>query len=256
MKNPKTILITGASSGIGHELALRYAAHGVTLLLTGRDAARLDAIESLCREKGAEVKTAAVAVTDRAAMERVIHEWDDAKHIDLVIANAGVSGGHGRTGAAAEEKLREIMATNVDGMFNTVNPLIDRMVSRGRGQIALISSIAGFRGLPSAPAYSVSKNAVRAYGEALRPLLSPSGVGVSVICPGFIKTPLTDKNDFEMPFMMDVGRAAGIIMNGLEKNRAVVAFPWQMRLIILTISAMPRCIGDWILARALKKKKA
>ena len=230
MKNPKTILITGASSGIGHALAQLYAAPGVTLLLTGRDVPRLAEIESLCRAKGATVKTSGIPVTERAALAAQLLAWDDAHQIELVLANAGISGGHGKIGDETEQRLRDIMATNIDGMFNTVNPLIDRLRGRKRGQIALLSSIAGFRGLPSAPAYSTSKNAVRAYGEALRPLLKKDNVGVSVICPGFIKTPLTDKNDFAMPFMMSAVKAAGIILRGLAGNRAVIAFPWQMTL--------------------------
>jgi len=254
MKNPKTILITGASSGIGQELAMLYAERGVLLLLTGRNEQRLSDVQAMCRKRGAEVKVSTAAVTKREDIARDILAWDDAHPIDLLIANAGMSGGHGKIGDETEKILRDIMATNVDGIFNTVNPLIDRMRARKKGQIGLMSSIAGFRGLPSAPAYSVSKNAVRAYGEALRPLLQKDGVEVSVICPGFIKTPLTDKNDFAMPFLMPVEKAARIIKRGLEGNRAVIAFPWQMRLLILAITALPRCCGDAILARALKKK--
>ncbi|HYD18661.1 MAG TPA: SDR family NAD(P)-dependent oxidoreductase [Patescibacteria group bacterium] len=256
MKNPNSILITGASSGIGRALAILYAAPARRLLLTGRDAARLSDVAAECRAKGASAETCTVPVTEGAALKQQIEAWDDFAPIDLVIANAGISGGHGKIGDEAEALLREIMAINVDGMFNTVNPLISRMRRRRRGQIALLSSIAGFRGLPSAPAYSTSKNAVRAYGEALRPLLIQDNVGVSVIFPGFIRTPLTDKNDFDMPFMMDADNAARIIYAGLQKDRAVIAFPWQMRAIIMLITALPRCLGDAITARALKSKKA
>lgn len=256
MKNPTTILITGASSGIGYELALLYAQPGRRLLLTGRDAKRIADVQAECEKRGAEVLTTTTGVTQRKEIGEQILAWDDAKPIDLVIANAGISGGHGKIGDEVEQLFRDIMATNIEGTFNTVNPLITRMQLRGKGQIGLLSSIAGFRGLPSAPAYSVSKNAVRAYGEALRPLLKKSGVGVSVICPGFIKTPLTDKNDFDMPFMMPVEKAARIIHDGLASNRAVIAFPWQMRAIIMFITALPRCLGDAILANALKKKKS
>lgn len=255
MKNPGTILITGASSGIGRELALLYAAPGRTLLLAGRDAARLEDVARECGDRGAKTAVTTVDVTERDAFTRQVAAWDDAHPVDLVIANAGISGGHGKIGGETEERLRRIMAVNVEGMLNTVNPLIDRMRARKKGQIALMSSIAGFRGLPSAPAYSVSKNAVRAYGEALRPLLQKHGVAVSTICPGFIRTPLTDKNDFGMPFLMEAGRAAAIIRKGLEKGRAVIAFPWQMRWLILFITALPRALGDAILANALRQER-
>lgn len=254
MKNPRTILITGASSGIGRALALSYAASGILLLLTGRDEKRLGDIAAECSGKGAAVKTTNIPVTSRAEFSAKVAEWDDATPIDVVIANAGISGGHGRAGDDVETLLRNIIATNIDGMFNTVNPLIDRMRARKSGQIVLMSSIAGFRGLPSAPAYSTAKNAVRAYGEALRPLLARDNVEVNIVFPGFVRTPLTDANDFAMPFMMEPAKAVGIIRDGLQKNRAVIAFPWQMRAMIMVITALPRFLGDAITARALKKK--
>jgi short-subunit dehydrogenase len=255
MKNPKTILITGASSGIGWELSLSYAASGILLLLAGRDEKRLADIAAACAAKGAAVKTTNIPVTARAELSAKIAEWDDATPIDVVIANAGISGGHGKAGDDVETLLRNIIATNIDGMFNTVNPLIDRMRARKSGQIVLMSSIAGFRGLPSAPAYSTAKNAVRAYGEALRPLLSRDNVEVNIVFPGFVRTPLTDANDFAMPFMMETTKAARLIRDGLNKNRAVIAFPWQMRAMIMIITALPRFLGDAITARALKKKR-
>ncbi|MDF3025686.1 MAG: oxidoreductase, short chain dehydrogenase [Alphaproteobacteria bacterium] len=231
MKNPKTILITGASSGIGWELSLSYAASGILLLLAGRDEKRLADIAAACAAKGAAVKTTNIPVTARAELSAKIAEWDDATPIDVVIANAGISGGHGKAGDDVETLLRNIIATNIDGMFNTVNPLIDRMRARKSGQIVLMSSIAGFRGLPSAPAE------------------------VNIVFPGFVRTPLTDANDFAMPFMMETTKAARLIRDGLNKNRAVIAFPWQMRAMIMIITALPRFLGDAITARALKKKR-
>ena len=230
MKNPKTILITGASSGIGHALAQLYAAPGVTLLLTGRDVPRLAEIESLCRAKGATVKTSGIPVTERAALAAQLLAWDDAHQIELVLANAGISGGHGKIGDETEQRLRDIMATNIDGMFNTVNPLIDRLRGRKRGQIALLSSIAGFRGLPSAPAYSTSKNAVRAYGEALRPLLKKDNVGVSVICHGKAMTARFPAS----PRRMIPAALTADIMKGMAKSflsvSGVLMKPGQMTL--------------------------
>lgn len=246
MKNQNVILITGASSGIGRELALLYAQKGVKLLLTGRNAERLSEVEQLCRDKGAAVKTCTLCVTEDVAFQKQIEAWDDMEPIDLVIANAGISGG-------TEANFREIVATNLHGTFNTVEPLIPRMRARKRGQIVLMSSMAGWRGMPNAPAYSTAKVAIRAYGEALRPLLKKDGVDVSVIFPGFVKTPLTDVNKFPMPFLMDAPRAAKIIKNNLEKNKARIAFPWPMHVLSRLVAALPLCLGDFILGKAPKK---
>lgn len=246
MKNPKAILITGASSGIGRALAELYAGQGITLYLTGRDRDRLTAVEIACQRKGASVRTANISVTETDALARQIAAWDDMAPIDLVIANAGISGG-------MASGFRDIMATNLDGTFNTIEPLIGRMQSRRRGQIALMSSMAGWRGMPNAPAYSTSKVAVRAYGEALRPLLKNDGIEVNVIFPGFIKTPLTDVNNFPMPFLMTTEKAAAVIRRGLAADRARICFPWQMAIVARLVAALPLALGDAILSRAPRK---
>jgi short-subunit dehydrogenase len=253
MKNPKTILITGASSGIGQALAVAYAAPGVTLFLTGRNQERMAEVVKICAAKGAEVKTTVTPVTERETFEKEILAWDDSQPIDLVIANAGVSGGTGKAGGESEDQFRVIVDINLVGTFNSVNPLIPRMAARKKGQIALMSSMAGFRGMPNAPAYSVSKMAVRAYGEALRPLLKNSGIEVCVIFPGFVKTPLTEINRFPMPWLIDAETAAQKIISGLAANKARIAFPWQMSLLARFIAALPLCLGDLILSKAPKK---
>lgn len=252
MQYPRNIVITGASSGIGAALAIYYAAPGVWLGLTGRDQDRLQAVADACRAKGAEAETVRIDVTDREKLAAWLEAADAARPVDLLIANAGISGGSGGGTIHGElpDQVRRILSVNVDGVVNTVTPLLSRMTARGRGQIAIMASLAGFRGLPSAPAYSTSKAAVKAYGEALRGWLGKSGVGVSVICPGYIRTPLTENNPFPMPFLMSPERAAGIIARGIARNRARIAFPWQLYYPMLLVSNfLPPWVTDPLFAR-------
>ncbi|GHD49647.1 short-chain dehydrogenase [Thalassobaculum fulvum] len=247
---PKSILITGASSGIGAALALEYAAAGTVLHLGGRRADRLEAVAAQARAAGADVRVRTIDVTDAAAVRAWVLEADDADPLDLVVANAGISAGtSGKAGGEPEDQVRAVFAANVDGVMNTVLPVLPRLQRRGRGQVALMASLAGYRGFPGAPAYCASKAAVKVFGEGLRGTLHASGVRVSVICPGYVRTPMTDANDFPMPFLMDVDRAARIIRRGLERNRPRIAFPWPMALAVTLLQAIPPAWIDPIMRR-------
>jgi short-subunit dehydrogenase len=248
MRDPKSILITGASSGIGEALALAYAGPGIALALTGRDGARLDAVADAARGKGATVHTARLDVTERERLADWTRAVDAKTPVDLVIANAGISGGSGSL-ETMDEVARRIFAVNVDGVFNTVHPILPAMGARKRGQIAIVSSIAGFRGLPGAGPYSASKAAVRIYGEALRGRVRKHGIGVSVICPGYVKSRMTAKNRFPMPFLMDADRAAAIIRRGLAADRPRIAFPWPTYATMWLAAALPQFLSDRIFGR-------
>lgn len=257
MKNPRNILITGASSGIGEALAYRYAAPGVTLHFSGRDMARLDAVAGACRAKGAVVHPVRLDVTDRAAMQRWIAEADAQTTLDLIIANAGVSGGTaGRIFGEPLDEARHIFDVNLMGVLNTIEPILPVMMDRGRGQIAIISSLAGFRGMPGAPAYSASKGAVRFYGEALRGAVRRTGVAVNVICPGFVESRMTAANDFPMPLLMNADKAALIIHRGLARNRGRIAFPLPTHCMSWLMSILPDALMQRILAKLPSKQKA
>lgn len=253
MKNPGSILISGASSGIGAALARLYAAPGIQLALGGRDVQRLDTVAEACRRVGASVETTPVDVTDAAATMRWVEAADDAAPLDLVIANAGISGGT-FGGGESHEQASAIFAVNVDGVVNTVLPAAQRMRDRGRGQLALMSSLAGFRGLPGAPSYSASKAAVRAYGDALRGRLHREGIIVSVICPGFIRTPMTDVNGFPMPFLMEVEDAARRIRHGLARSRPRIAFPWPLYTVVRLAALLPPVLSDPVFGRMPEKR--
>jgi short-subunit dehydrogenase len=252
MKSPRSILITGASSGIGEALAMAYAAPGVSLALSGRDAGRLEAVAAAARERGAAVQTRTIDVADRDAMAHWIEEIDRATPIDLVVANAGI--GVGSTeGIETEEQTRTVFGVNLGGAFNTVLPLIPKLVARRRGQIALLSSLASFRGFPGSPTYCGSKAALRVWGEGLRGDLQAYGVGVSVICPGFVESRITARNEFPMPFLMSAARAAAIVKRGLARNRARIAFPFPMYFALWLLGTLPPLLTDPLLMRLSKK---
>lgn len=252
MKQPRSIVITGASSGIGEALAVLYAAPGVALALTGRDTARLEEVAARCRAAGAHVAVAAVDVADRAAMADWLQRIDAGTPVDLLIANAGMSAGTG-AGGETEDQARRILAVNIDGVLNSIHPLLPAMRARGRGQVALMASLAGFRGLPGAPAYCASKAMVRVYGEALRGDLADAGIGVSVICPGFVKSRMTAVNRFPMPFLMETADAAMVIRRGLERNAARIAFPWPMMAAVWLLALLPPAWTDRLLRQAPRK---
>lgn len=250
MKTFHNIVITGASSGIGAALALYYAAEGRTLFLTGRNEARFTTVADACKAQGARVETCLIDVTSRDVLADWLLQMDQIAPIDLVVANAGISGGTGgaKNGSWIEADYK-IFEVNVMGVLNTILPLIPRMMDRQAGQIAIMSSLAGFSGWPGAPGYSASKAGVRVYGEALRGTLASSSIGVSVICPGFVESRMTAVNDYKMPFFMDASRAATLIAKGLSENRARVAFPWPTATVSGLLGLLPPAVSSWLLAK-------
>jgi NAD(P)-dependent dehydrogenase (short-subunit alcohol dehydrogenase family) len=258
---PRSILITGASSGIGAALAAAYAAPGVTLHLGGRDRRRLSLVVDRCRLLGAVAIGTAQDVTDAAAMARWINAADARATLDLVVANAGVSTVTTGTGDDGPAATRRMFAVNVDGVLNTVLPALERMRAREqrrgrwRGQIAIVSSLAAMRGMPGAPAYSASKAAEKAWGEGLAVRLAPEAIAVSVILPGFVDTPMTRGNYFRMPMLWSVEKAARAIRRGLRRRKRRIAFPLPMYFGAWLLGALPLAVSDWLLARAPTKSK-
>lgn len=246
------VLITGASSGIGEALALACADRGDRLFLCGRDAARLDAVAAACRARGASADARVLDVTDEAATRDWIRACDAAAPLDRVFSNAGVA-----TGPEVEPNVRRTFAVNVGGTVNVVLPAVEAMRARRCGHVIMTASIAGYGPLAGCPSYAATKSCVKTWGLSLRGHLRAEGVRVSVICPGFVRSRITDKNTCPMPFFMEADRAARIILRRVDRNVGLIAFPWPMRFATWWLSTLPFWLND-LLGRLLPKnfKKA
>lgn len=242
----KNILITGASSGIGEALALYYAKQKETenLFICGRNEYRLKTVAEACQKAGhAHIRTKIINTTDKSAMEQWIREAEKQAPLNLVFANAGVS-----TTEETPENIYNTFNTNVMGVLNTVTPTIEIYKKRKDTNkiIAITSSIAGYHGLPACPSYSATKACVKAYGEALRINLLPYNIQVNTICPGFVRSRITDKNTCPMPFFMEAEPAAELIAKRIAKNVGLIAFPFPMRFASWIVSILPNCVSDLI----------
>lgn len=254
MTNLKHIVITGASSGIGEALALNYAASGVLLSLTGRNKERLNAVAKRCEEKGAEVQNITLNVTQRHEMKVWLQQIDSENPVDLIIANAGISAGTGDSGDYENvAQIYDVTEVNVLGVLNTITPLQNKMIDRGFGQIALMSSLASYRGWSGAPTYCASKAFVKIFGQGLRGALRNKGVKVNIICPGFVTSRMTDMNEFPMPFKISAERAAKIIVHGIEKNKAHINFPLATLFLTWLFAKLPNKVIEFIMVKLPNK---
>ena len=253
METKKSILITGASSGIGAALAKEYASNGNFLSISGRNAERLNRVAEQCRENGAIVEIKVLDVMDTTEMSKWISDVNSRVCLDLVIANAGIAGGSDGAGKG-KAATHQIFQTNINGIINTVIPALEMMTLRGRGQIAIMSSLAAFRGIPSTPAYCASKAAVKVWGEGLRVRHATNGIKVSVICPGFVQSRMTRNNPFPMPLLISSEKAAKIIRKGLERNSARIAFPRRMYFLAWLLGILPPSLSDRLMPTVSQKE--
>jgi len=234
----KTILITGATSGIGEALAKLYASNHARLLLIGRNVERLNSVAAACKKQGATVITATIDVREKQTLHDWIVQNDSEQSIDLVIANAGIAKTQARREVKdAMEVDQMIFDVNLQGVLNTIHPIITAMQKRKSGQIAVVSSLAAFINGTSFAAYSASKAAVKTYSLALRTFLKADKIKVNTICPGYVVTPLIKGKEFTPFFPMNVEKAAKIIKRGLNRNKTLIAFPrmtyWSCRLYLM-----------------------
>lgn len=241
----KTVWITGASSGIGAALAKSYAALGWRVAVTAR---REDMLKSL-QDGSGNIHVFACDVTDRTAMQDCFRKIIDAfGHLDLAIANAGIYLPTKLPDFDAELFDRSF-AVNVTGTVNMLAAIIPHMTENGSGHIAIVSSVAGYSGLPTSAAYGATKAALTNMGESLALDLRRSGVDVSIIAPGFVDTPATAPNKFKMPFLMDVDAAAQRIVQGLSKKKAHIAFPRRFTVWLRLLTFLPRGVYLKLLGR-------
>jgi short-subunit dehydrogenase len=246
---PRNIVITGASSGIGKALALLYAKRGASLGLIGRNQERLDAVAAQCRQEGAnDVETGIIDVRARAELMNWIAAFDRKRPVDLLFANAGVTGGTTATGAFEPNELSfRLVEINVLGVFNSVHAILPAMIERGHGQIALLSSLAGFVPLADSPSYCGSKYAIMGYGLALGDALRPRGLKISVICPGFVETPMANSVASSKPFQISADEAAKRIARGLERGQTIIAFPFALAFGARLGQFLPASVRRWLL---------
>jgi short-subunit dehydrogenase len=241
----KTIIITGASSGLGAALAVKYSNAGNNLFLFARSEERLYKTALICKNNGASVTTIIADVTDASTMQNHLDKIAEQHSVDIVVACAGVSAGT-LDGPETLTQVNKIFSTNVNGVINTVMPLIPYMIRKKSGNIVIISSMAGMLGLSSAPSYSASKGAVRMFSDALNGYLKTYNVHVSNVIPGYIKTPMTAVNQFPMPFQISADKAAEKIIHAVERNKGVIAFPMSIYFVMKILNLLPSRLISYI----------
>ena len=247
----KVVFLTGASSGIGEALALAIAKRGAALGLVARRRELLDDLADRCRKFDIKVRVFPLDVTDEEALYEAADEMRaEFGRIDILIANAGIGGNDEETRAYTPRAVRKVIDTNLIGAVNAVHAVAAKMAERGSGHLVAISSLAGFRGLPKSAAYSASKAGMTAFFESVRLDLKHSGVDVTIVQPGFIRTPLTSGRTNKMPFLMELDDAIPLFLKAIEKKKKFAAFPWQLATLVRAGKLMPAWLYDRIAGRA------
>lgn len=251
-ENP-VVVVSGASSGIGQALAARYAERGAALGLIAR---RETELRQLAAQLGVPHRIYAVDVRNAADLTAAAEDFMSCHGCpDIVIASAGVS--VGTLGAYAEDisVFQDILDINVLGTARTFQPFIASMQKKGRGKLVGIASVAGYRGLPGAGAYSASKAALISYLESLRVELRRTGISVTTICPGYVATPMTARNPYPMPFLMNADAAARKIISAIERGKTHAVIPWQMAIVARLLRLAPDLLYDRLFANAPRKPR-
>jgi short-subunit dehydrogenase len=243
------VWLTGASSGIGEALAYELAQRGAKVAVTARRAEVLDAMVERIRAQGGSVASFPGDVLDLEQMKRIVGDIEATfGPIDLAIPNAGTHVFTVPEQFNSQEYL-SLMQINFGGMLHCIEAVLPGMLQRGKGAIAPMASLAGYRGLPRAAAYGASKAAMIHFSESIRFHLRSKGIVISIVNPGFVKTPLTDKNDFRMPFLVTAEKAAKIICNGIERGKREIAFPFPFNWVLKIARVLPDPVYEALVNR-------
>jgi len=246
----KNVFITGASRGIGAYVAYEYAKRGATIGLAARRKKRLAKVFAKCEELGGKPIIVEVDVSNQANTKIAIDNFiAKSGGIDIVIANAGISGNVEMKNGNSDE-INRMLSTNILGVTNTILPALPTMLKQKSGRVVVVSSIAGFRGLPGRSGYSASKAAVRFMANSWRSSFVNDGISFTTICPGFIDTDMTNSHKYKMPFLMGIDVFAKKMVNAIEKKKKTYVAPWQWRFVIPLIKIVP----EWFLNFAASKK--
>lgn len=245
----KSIVITGASSGIGAALAQQLAAPGRYIGLLGRSLQRLESVASACRQKGADCSIGAFDVRNLDAVTSFLTSFDRDHPIDLLIANAGILGGrHADEEVENGDTARAVLEINLLAPVDAIHVILPAMRKRGSGDIVLVASLASLVPLPDAPAYSASKAGLLSYGIALRDALAPHGVRIVVACPGYVATPMATIHHGPRVGEISASDAAQRIIRGLRRDSGIIGFPffafWSSRLSLI--------VPEWVRRRGLR----
>ena len=247
----RTVFLTGASSGIGAGLAIALARKGATLGLLARREDMLAALAAECESVGGRPRVFPCDVVNHQGLAAAADEFRrEFGHVDVMIANAGIGGNDEATRSYDPEAVKKLIDINVLGAVNAVHAVAPHMLERGSGHLVGISSLAGFRGLPKSAAYSASKAAMTAFFESVRLDVKRRGIDVTIIQPGFIRTPLTEGRTHNMPFLMELDDAIPHFVRAIEKRKNFAAFPWQLATVVRSGKFMPSWIYDRIAGRA------
>lgn len=247
----KTIFLTGASSGIGEGLAVAMAEKGAKVALVARREEELTRIAEQITAKNGVARVFAVDVTDAEGLANAAQAFrDEFGHIDIMISNAGIGGNDQKTREYDPASVKKLIDINLLGAVNSIHAVIKPMQERKSGHLVAISSLAGFRGLPKSAAYSASKGAMTNFFESVRLDQAANGIGVTIIQPGFIKTPLTSGREAKMPFLMDLEDAIPHFLAAIERKKPFAAFPWQLATIVRLGKYMPAWLYDRIAGKA------
>ena len=245
---PTSVLITGATGAIGRAMAELYADSAGTLILQGRDRQRLAALAQQCRRNGAVVLIKEHDLCDAAGWTTWLADLSRRQPIDLAIINAGVTSHIGKDGRGEDwQRVEAVIDVNIRAALATVEALLPAMRERGHGQIALISSISAYFGLPLTPSYCASKAALKTYGEALRGWLAPEGIAVNVVLPGFVESAMSRQFPGPRIFVLEPYEAAQRIRAGLARNQARVGFPFLLTLGLWCLGTLPPSVSLRIL---------